>query len=112
MHHHLDRVEVGDRGLPTPHSSLYPVYDHVITCITTSIWSRWALGVFPRLTHPSTARNIQEFHDEVRRSPSTSLPSPAHRVASKAPPPSPRLRELSTSPIPKSGRSWHLWQSE
>src|SRR5271165_4258789 len=28
--------------------------DHVISCITTSIGSRWALGAFPRLTHSST----------------------------------------------------------
>src|SRR5208283_1886287 len=92
MHRHLDRVEVGARGLSTPHSSQYRVDDHVIPCITTSIGSRWALGVFPRLTHPSTARNIQEFPDEMRRSPSTSLPSPAHRVASKVPQPSPDPR--------------------
>src|SRR5271166_5588787 len=92
MYHHLDRVEVGAWGLSTPHSFQHHVDDHVIPCITTSIGSRWALGVFPRLTHSSTARNIQEFPDEMLRSPSTSLPSPIHHVASKAPPLSPGPR--------------------
>jgi len=55
MYHHLDRVEVGARGLSTPHSFQYRLDDHVIPYITTSIGSRWGLGVTPRLTHPSTA---------------------------------------------------------
>src|SRR5271166_2748279 len=59
MYHHLDRVEVGARGRSTPHSSLFRVDDHVIPCITTSIGSRWALGVVPRLTHLHTALSLE-----------------------------------------------------
>src|SRR5271157_404628 len=59
MHHHLDRVEVGARGRSTPHSSHFRVYDHVIPCITTSIGSRWALGVVPRLTHLHTGLSLE-----------------------------------------------------
>src|SRR5208337_522421 len=59
MQHHLDRVEVGAPGRSTPHSSLYRVDDHVIPCSTTSIGSRWSLGVVPHLTHLHTGLSLE-----------------------------------------------------
>src|SRR5271165_2282367 len=59
MHRHLDRVEVVARRRSTTNSSLFRVDDHVIPCITTSIGSRWALGVVPRLTHLHTGLSLE-----------------------------------------------------